>query len=86
MGTRTAFDIIDPSGMGRAPGKDNNGMAEPYSLLGILIVVLDIIAIISVLFGNGTVGHKGLWIVLVLIFPVIGMILYYLFGRSPCDA
>lgn len=61
-------------------------MTEPYSLLGILVVVLDIIAIISVLFGSGTVGHKVLWIVLVLIFPIVGMILYYLIGRSPSDA
>ncbi|MHB1586434.1 MAG: PLDc N-terminal domain-containing protein [Acidiferrobacteraceae bacterium] len=61
-------------------------MTEPYSLLGILVVVLDIIAVISVLFGSGTVGHKVLWIVLVLIFPIVGMILYYLIGRSPSDA
>lgn len=61
-------------------------MTEPYSLLGILVVVLDIIAIIGVLFGSGTVGHKVLWIVLVLIFPIVGMILYYLIGRSPSDA
>lgn len=61
-------------------------MTEPYSLLAILVVVLDIIAIISVLFGTGAIGHKVLWIVLVLIFPVVGMILYYLLGRSLSDA
>lgn len=61
-------------------------MTEPYSLFGILVVVLDIIAVVSVLFGSGTVGHKVLWIILVLIFPIIGMILYYLIGRSPRDA
>ncbi len=86
MGTQAGLDIINPSGMGHGPGTCGNSMPEPYSLLGILVVVLDIIAIISVLFGSGTVAHKGLWIVLVLIFPVIGMILYYLFGRSPCAA
>ena len=59
---------------------------EPYSLLGIVIVVLDIIAIFSVLLGSGGVGHKVLWIILVLIFPIVGMILYYLIGRSPLDA
>ncbi|MHB1950260.1 MAG: PLDc N-terminal domain-containing protein [Acidiferrobacteraceae bacterium] len=61
-------------------------MTEPYSLLAIVVVVLDVIAIVSVLFGSGTVGHKVLWIVLVLIFPVVGMILYYVIGRSPSDA
>jgi len=64
----------------------SKNMTEPYSLFGILVVVLDIIAIISVLFGSGTAGHKVLWIILVLIFPIIGMILYYLMGRSPRDA
>lgn len=57
-----------------------------YSLLGIIIVVLDVIALISILLGHGTVGHKLLWTVLVLIFPIIGMILYYVMGRSPQDA
>lgn len=57
-----------------------------YSLLGIVIVVLDVIALISILFGRGTVGHKLLWTVAVLIFPVVGMILYYVLGRTPQDA
>lgn len=57
-----------------------------YSLLGIIIVVLDVIALISILLGHGAVGHKFLWTVLVLIFPVVGMILYYVLGRSPLDA
>lgn len=59
---------------------------ESYSLLGIVILVLDIIAIVSILLGSGSVGHKALWTVLVLVFPVVGMILYYLIGRSPRDA
>ena len=57
-----------------------------YSLLGVVIVVLDVIALISILSGHGTVGHKLLWTVLVLIFPVVGMILYYAMGRTPQDA
>lgn len=59
---------------------------ESYSLLGIGIIVLDAIAIVSIVLGSGTVGHKVLWTVLVLVFPIIGMILYYLIGRSPQDA
>ena len=57
-----------------------------YSLLGIVVVVLDVIAIISILFGSARVGHKVLWIVVVLLFPLVGMIVYYLIGRSPRDA
>jgi hypothetical protein len=59
---------------------------EPYSLLGIVIVVLDIIAIFSVVLGSGSLGHKVLWVIVVLIFPIVGMIVYYLTGRSPQDA
>lgn len=57
-----------------------------YSLLGIIIVILDVIAIVSILFGHGTIGHKVLWTILVLIFPVVGMILYFVIGRTPQDA
>ncbi len=56
-----------------------------YSLLGIVVVVLDVIAIISILLGSARVGHKVL-IVVVLLFPLVGMIVYYLVGRSPRDA
>lgn len=61
-------------------------MTEPYSLFGILVLVLDLIAIVSVLLGSGTAGHKVLWAVVILIFPVVGMVLYYVIGRSPRDA
>ena len=54
--------------------------------VGILILVLDIVAIVSVLMGRGSVGHKVLWTLLILILPLLGMILYFLIGRSPQDA
>lgn len=56
-----------------------------YGLVGTIILVLDIIAIVSVLLGRGSVGHKLLWILLILLLPVVGMILYFLIGRSPKD-
>ena len=56
------------------------------TFIGLIILVLDIIAIISVLTGRGSVGHKLLWCLLILLLPVIGLILYFLIGRSPRDA
>ena len=56
-----------------------------YSLLGTVIAVLDVIAIISILLGSARIGHKVLWIVVVLVFPLVGMLVYYLVGRSPRD-
>jgi len=52
-------------------------------IVGLIILVLDVIAIANVLTGGGSVGHKLLWILLILLLPVIGMVLYFLLGRSP---
>lgn len=56
------------------------------SIAGIVILVIDIWAIVSVLTGYGTVGHKVFWTVLIILLPVLGVILYLLLGRSPADA
>lgn len=56
------------------------------TLAGLAILVLDIWAIISVLAGHGTVAHKVLWTLLILVLPVIGVLLYLLLGRSSADA
>lgn len=54
-------------------------------VLALVVVVLDIIAIVSVLAGRGGPLHKLFWIFLVLLLPVLGMILYFIFGRGPVD-
>jgi hypothetical protein len=58
---------------------------QSYGLVGLIIGILDIIAIVSVLLGRGSIGHKLLWILLVIILPVLGLILYFLLGRSAKD-
>lgn len=58
----------------------------PVGLIGLIVLILDIVAIISVLGGSGSVEHKLLWTVLILVLPVLGMILYFLLGRSGADA
>jgi len=60
-------------------------MNSPYSLFGILVLILDIVAIISVLGGRSSIERKALWTVLILILPVVGMILYYLVGKTGQD-
>jgi len=54
-------------------------------IIGIIILVLDIMAIYEVLVGWRPALHKFLWILLIIIFPVLGLILYYLLGRSRLD-
>jgi hypothetical protein len=53
------------------------------SILGLLVLVLDIIAIVSVLQSSMDTGNKALWIILILLLPVIGMVLYFLLGKKP---
>ena len=64
----------------------SNIVIPTTSLIGVLILILDIVAIVSVLAGRGSLGHKLLWTLLVLVLPVLGMLLYFLIGRSSADA
>ena len=57
-----------------------------YGVLGMIVLVLDLIAIFSLLMGLGSVSYKLLWILLILVLPFLGMILYFLLGRSTADA
>ncbi len=52
------------------------------SLLGLLILVLDIIAIVDALKSSMDTGKKALWIILILLLPVIGMVLYFLLSKK----
>ena len=55
-------------------------------VIGLLVLILDIVAIVSVLGGSGTSGHKLLWVVVIILLPVLGMILYFLIGKNSVDA
>jgi hypothetical protein len=62
------------------------GIGMGGGLVGLLVLVLDIIAIVSVLGGSGSMERKLLWTLIILILPFVGMILYFLIGRSGADA
>jgi hypothetical protein len=51
-----------------------------FSLLGLVVLILDIVAIVSLLQSGADTGTKLLWVVLIILLPVIGMILYFLMG------
>ena len=53
------------------------------SIVGLIIFVLDIIAIYDVLKSSVDTGKKALWIILILVLPVIGMALYFFIGKKP---
>lgn len=56
------------------------------SIVGTVVLLLDVWAIISVLMGSSSVLRKIFWIVIILLLPLIGMGLYFLLGRSSADA
>ncbi len=55
-------------------------MLEISGLGGLLILVLDIWAIVSILGSSTTTGKKVLWTLLVLILPLIGFIIWLIAG------
>jgi hypothetical protein len=50
------------------------------SLVGLVILVLDIWAIVQTLQSNASTGSKVLWIVVVLVLPVLGLIIWFFAG------
>jgi len=52
------------------------------TIIGLAILVFDIIAIVEIVKSQFAIGKKALWILLILILPLIGLILYYLVGRK----
>jgi len=53
-----------------------------YQIVGIVILVLDILAILDCAKSSKEMGQKLLWILLILVLPLLGLILYYLVGRG----
>ncbi|MBU1193063.1 MAG: PLDc N-terminal domain-containing protein [Gammaproteobacteria bacterium] len=50
-------------------------------LLGLIILIADIWAIIKTVESNATTGTKVVWVVVILLLPVLGLILWLLLGR-----
>ena len=53
---------------------------EVSGLLGLIILVLDIWAVVKIVQGGAETGIKVLWIVVIVLLPVLGLILWLLLG------
>lgn len=53
-----------------------------YPALGLLVLVLDIYVIYLIVTGSGDTGTKVIWVIVVLLLPLLGPILYLLVGRG----
>jgi hypothetical protein len=50
------------------------------TILSLLILIADIWAIINIIQSNESAGSKALWVVLVLLLPILGLIIWYFAG------
>lgn len=53
---------------------------EVGGLGGLIILILDVYAIVKVLGSSASTGSKVVWTVVILLLPLLGFILWLLFG------
>jgi hypothetical protein len=52
------------------------------NLLGLVILVLDILAIIKIVQSKQADMKKALWIVIILLLPFVGLLLWWFLGQK----
>ncbi len=55
-------------------------MFTSIGLWGLLVLIADVWAIINIAQSSAAPGKKALWIVLVLVLPVLGLIIWFVAG------
>lgn len=55
-------------------------MSDYGGIIGLIILALDIWAIINVIQSGASTGSKILWVLLVLVLPVVGLIIWFFAG------
>ena len=53
---------------------------EVGGLLGLLVLIGDVYALIKIVQSSASTGKKVLWAVIVLLFPVLGLIAWFFLG------
>ena len=57
-------------------------MGIEVGIFGLIVLVLDVWAIIKILSSGDSTGGKVLWVVLILILPVVGLLIWALVGKK----
>ncbi|CAN8102866.1 unnamed protein product [Discula destructiva] len=76
-----AFALGAPIGEVSATGGNSWQYGTGGGILGFIVLVLDIIVFIEVLKSNRPPIHKLLWCLVVFLFPIVGMVIYWLFSN-----
>ncbi|KAI1368964.1 hypothetical protein F5Y08DRAFT_294300 [Xylaria arbuscula] len=50
-------------------------------IVGFIVLILDIIVFVEVLKSNRPASNKLLWCLIVFLFPIVGMLIYFLFSN-----
>ncbi|SAL96125.1 hypothetical protein [Absidia glauca] len=58
-----------------------NMLSYTGGVVGFLILILDLVVLFEVIKSNRTVSGKLGWSLLVFFFPIVGLIIYFLFGK-----
>ena len=61
-------------------------MLEISGLGGLILLVLDIWAIISVVGSGASIGRKVLWVLVILLLPLLGFIIWLIAGPRAAKA
>jgi hypothetical protein len=59
---------------------------EVGGLLGLIILIADVWAIVKTFTSSASTGAKVFWIVLILILPVLGVLIWLIAGPRPVKA
>jgi Phospholipase_D-nuclease N-terminal len=57
-----------------------------HPLFWVVLLIVDVVAIYSILAGSKPAVEKLLWTVVIVLLPLIGLVLYFLLGRDARDA
>jgi hypothetical protein len=55
-------------------------MSEFGGIFGLIILALDIWAVINVIQSGASTGAKVVWVLLILLLPLIGLVIWYFAG------
>jgi Phospholipase_D-nuclease N-terminal len=55
-------------------------MSDYGGIIGLIILALDIWAIINVIQSGASTGSKVLWVILILVLPLVGLIIWFFAG------
>jgi len=58
----------------------------PQGIIGLLILLADIWAIVNIVQSGAPTGTKVLWVLLVVVLPVVGLIVWYFAGPKSKSA